>query len=178
MLAGKKSSRPPEPGLDFIRNKQSTVFAAKVERRSQVIIRWNEDALALYWLNDNAAIVLEANARSSAPISLNGTSTHPGNNEPKPERKTSSPFTDSEPYDNPWNAWPQYTIPSRPVAARANFRDASTDSVPEFAKNTLSRYGTKRNKRSARTPASADTSIWTRFGRLESRTFFKVSRMT
>ena len=52
MFAGKKAPGSPKSGLDFIGNKQCAVLAAKLERRTQVIVRRNGDAFALDRLDD------------------------------------------------------------------------------------------------------------------------------
>ena len=64
-------------------------------------------------------------------------------------------------------------MPGRPVAERANLIAASTASVPELAKNAFSRQGMQRSSRSARTPASGDTSICTRLGNPPSSTLLQ-----
>ena len=95
--ARKRPVRLLEPGLHLIGDKQRAVFATQLERGAQVIARGHRDALALDRLDDEGCNCFEASARSSAATSLNGTSTQPGNSGPKPERKMSSPITDSEP---------------------------------------------------------------------------------
>ena len=114
----------------------------------------------LPWIGSTmkAATSRRRNAPSSAVRSLKGTAAQSPRSGSKPFLKISSPFSESEPKVRPWKACSQDRILERLVAARANLIAASTVSAPELAKNTLSRYGTCSNKRSASTPASVDTS--------------------
>ena len=117
-----------------------------------------------------AAVSSRASTRSSPTRSPAATSS-PASKWPKPSRNSSLPMAERAPSVSPCQPPVKWVMRSRPVAARANLRAASTASVPELQKYTASRWGGVRcTMASARRPDSRAQSICTMLGRSMSST--------
>ena len=139
VLARKKPAGPTKPGLDFVGNEQGSVFSAELKRALQIAVVRKDDALSLNRLDK------ESRGRARSQRLLQRSKIVEGNLDALREKRTEArpeiliAIQRQRAIGQAVKGMTAIDNAARRVAARANLIAASTASVPELEKKTLSR---------------------------------------